>query len=63
MSAGLYLTEVNINTVCELGGGAVSLQVCSSRARFVPLATTTGKCRACSACSCQLPLRPLCALS
>ena len=31
MSAGLYLTEVNINTVCELGGGAVSLQVCSSR--------------------------------
>lgn len=27
MSAGLFLTEVNINTVCELGGGAVSLQV------------------------------------
>eukprot|EP00892_Ulva_mutabilis_P010671 jgi/Ulvmu1/7977/UM004_0210.1 len=24
--SGLFLTEVNINTVCELGGGAVSLQ-------------------------------------
>jgi hypothetical protein len=25
---GLFITEVNINTVCELGAGAVSLQVC-----------------------------------
>jgi hypothetical protein len=26
-ATGLYITEVNINTVCELGSGAVSLKV------------------------------------